>query len=132
MQQFILNVIRSKQINSAHDVSEGGLLVCLLESAFPNGVGFNLKVDEGAFRKDAFWFGEAQSRVVVSISPTQKDAFIATAAKANISITELGTIGGTTIEVNGESLGKVEDYKDLYDHAIGKIMERPSVESVGI
>lgn len=132
LQQFILNVIRSKQINSAHDVSEGGLLVCLLESAFPNGVGFSLKVDEGAFRKDAFWFGEAQSRVVVSISPTQKDAFIATAAKANISITELGTIGATTIEVNGESLGKVEDYKDLYDNAIANIMERPSVEPVAI
>ncbi|MFN2459047.1 MAG: AIR synthase-related protein, partial [Chitinophagaceae bacterium] len=67
-------LIKNKIIQSAHDVSEGGLFVTLAESSFNNDLGFNVAQSplstsgEGlGVRPDAYWFGEAQSRVVVSV-----------------------------------------------------------------
>src|SRR6476620_11684572 len=59
-------------IESAHDVSEGGLVVTLLESAFVADLGFKVAAAKSDIRRDAYWFGEAQSRVVVSVTPAQE------------------------------------------------------------
>ncbi|MFN8247024.1 MAG: AIR synthase-related protein [Ferruginibacter sp.] len=42
MQQFVLTLVRQKLVSSAHDISEGGLFVSLLESAMPNNLGFEV------------------------------------------------------------------------------------------
>jgi phosphoribosylformylglycinamidine (FGAM) synthase-like enzyme len=68
MHQVVKQLIKHKVIQSAHDVSDGGLYITLVESAMPNGLGFEIETDD-AIRKDAFLFGEAQGRVVVSVSP---------------------------------------------------------------
>lgn len=65
--------IRNKLLQSAHDVSDGGLLANLLESAMPNGLGFKVQPND-KIRPDAWLFGEAQSRVVLSVSPEQSEA----------------------------------------------------------
>ena len=67
VQQIVTALIRSKAINSAHDLSDGGLFMTLLESSMVNNLGFEISSDSSV-RKDAFLFGEAQSRVVVSVS----------------------------------------------------------------
>ncbi len=64
--------IHNKCIQSAHDVSEGGVMVSLLESGFPRGLGFDVSfnasyLEESDMRNDSFWFGEAQGRVVVTV-----------------------------------------------------------------
>jgi phosphoribosylformylglycinamidine (FGAM) synthase-like enzyme len=64
--QAVKTLIIEKLIQSAHDVSDGGLLVTLAESAMPRGLGFNINPDRG-IRLDAFLFGESQGRVVVSV-----------------------------------------------------------------
>ena len=69
MQQKISGLISENLIASAHDVSEGGLFITLIESAFPQNLGFDVVAADYRIRKDGFWFGEAQSRVVVSVKP---------------------------------------------------------------
>ena len=69
MQQKLALIIKEGLIESAHDVSEGGLFITLLESSFRNNLGFDVVASDYRIRKDAFWFGEAQSRVVVSVNP---------------------------------------------------------------
>ncbi|MFN5136171.1 MAG: phosphoribosylformylglycinamidine synthase subunit PurL [Chitinophagaceae bacterium] len=71
LQQKIAELINKKIITSAHDVSEGGLFTTLLESSFTNNLGFDVVADDSNIRKDAYWFGEGQSRVVVSVKPDQ-------------------------------------------------------------
>ena len=66
LQQTISALIKNKQILSAHDVSEGGLFITLIESTFNRDLGFKVNTANTSIRKDAYWFGEAQSRVVVS------------------------------------------------------------------
>jgi phosphoribosylformylglycinamidine synthase II len=119
VQKLVTELIKDRSIESAHDISEGGLAVCLLESTFPYGNGFEVNADH-AIRNDAFWFGEAQSRVVVSV----KDAATvkAKAAALGVAVTELGKTTTGAIAVNGESWGNAADWKNKYDTAIEKIL----------
>ena len=64
-------LIREGLVQHAHDVSDGGLAVCLAESVIHSG-GLGLEVALPAadeHRLDATLFGEAQSRVVLSVRP---------------------------------------------------------------
>ena len=89
LQETIRMLIREKMIDSAHDVSDGGLFVTLLESAMPHDMGFDISTDEN-FRKDAFLFGECQSRVVVSIHPDKQNDFIELMLERTIDFNLLG------------------------------------------
>jgi phosphoribosylformylglycinamidine synthase subunit PurL len=75
VQRAVSGLIRENIIASAHDTSEGGLFIAVLESAMPRGFGFSITTDP-AIRKDAFLFGEAQSRIVVSVAPNHEAALI--------------------------------------------------------
>ncbi|MGZ4117401.1 MAG: phosphoribosylformylglycinamidine synthase subunit PurL, partial [Bacteroidia bacterium] len=75
VQKAVKTLIKERVIQSAHDCADGGLFITLLESAMPNGLGFDISSDEDV-RKDAFLFGEAQSRVIVSVKKSDEDKFI--------------------------------------------------------
>ncbi|NCI47938.1 phosphoribosylformylglycinamidine synthase subunit PurL [Sediminibacterium soli] len=119
VQKLVAALIKDKLISSAHDISEGGLAITLLESAFPAGLGFDVTAGNG-LRNDAYWFGEAQSRVVVSAANAA--LVIAKAKQAGIAITELGTVTAGNISVNGQNWGNTTDWKLKYDTAIEKTL----------
>ena len=120
LQQCITSLIQKDLIQSAHDVSEGGLVTALLESAFANNLGFDVSSEGTDVRKDAFWFGEAQSRVVVSVSAKSRDAFWKEMETCDIPFLSLGKVTVGTLKVDGELWGLIEDWKNLYDKAIEK------------
>lgn len=121
VQEFVSAIIKEKRINSAHDISEGGLAVTLLESGFTNDLGFNVAA-ASELRKDAYWFGEAQGRVVVSCSKLQSEGLQLKAKEAGIPVTELGTVTDGKIMVNGEDWGNSVEWKEKYDTAIEKLL----------
>src|SRR5262249_51384938 len=112
-----------KLILSAHDVSDGGLFVTLLESAMAGNTGFDVDTDD-SFRKDAFLFGEAQSRVVVSVDPEQQDAFIDLMSQYEIDFSLLGEVTDENLTIDGDDFDHISFWKDLYDNALGKEMEK--------
>lgn len=124
----IAGLIKNKLIKSAHDISEGGLMVTLMESCFNRNLGFEansiLKSEEkeSAVRKDAFWFGESQGRVVVSIAADALTGFVDHMKNSAISQVFLGHVSDGTIWVDTENWGSINDWKDKYDTAIEKIM----------
>jgi phosphoribosylformylglycinamidine synthase subunit PurL len=120
LQQKLAELISRRLVRSAHDVSEGGLFVTLAESAFPRELGFDVVADDAAIRKDAYWFGEAQSRVVVSVAASNAQEF--RAALGGFPATQLGVVTGGRFELDGMDWGDVEDWKESYDTAIGTIM----------
>lgn len=122
LQQVLAGLIGKKLVRSAHDVSEGGLFVTLAESAFPRGLGFDVVASDFNIRKDAYWFGEAQSRVVVSVEPSRIEEF--TKALGGLPAVELGVVTGRSIEVDGMDWGTIEEWKERYDTAIGNVMAR--------
>ncbi len=123
VQQLVAALIKNKEVVSAHDISEGGLAINLLESGFNRGLGFSVAA-ESDLRKDAYWFGEAQGRVVVSCTQEQLSKLEATAKAAGIQTTILGKVTSGTIEVNGESWGTIDSWKNLYDTAIENLINQ--------
>ena len=69
--------IESGLLRSAHDLSEGGLGVALAESALASPesrLGAEVRLPEQEGRLDGLLFGEAASRILVSLSPEKADA----------------------------------------------------------
>jgi phosphoribosylformylglycinamidine synthase len=120
MQQKLASLIKNRLILSAHDVSEGGLFITLLESSFKNNLGFDVVASDYKIRKDGFWFGEAQSRVVVSVSPDKVQAL--KQALGSHPYEELGMVTSSSIEVDGQEWGNVGSWKHQYNTAIEKIL----------
>lgn len=120
--QFIKKIISKKLVSSAHDISEGGLFVACLESAMESHLGFSISCDD-EIRKDAFLFGEAQGRVLVSVSPENMDEFIEMIVDSGIEFTNLGNVTEGKIEVDDEQFGDITEFKSLYDTSIDKILE---------
>ena len=90
VQQICRRAIVEGIVSSAHDCSEGGLAVALVESCIAGGVGFrgNLGVED---RWDAALFGESQSRVIVSLPADRTGNLLALAAQLGVPTTVLGT-----------------------------------------
>ena len=123
LQQKLQNLISHNLVVSAHDVSEGGLAITLLESAFNNEVGFEVIAHGANIRKDAFWFGESQSRVVVSVTMAQDVAFKNALQAAAVPFTLLGKVTPQEICVDGQDWGTIAEWKYKYDNAIGDVLK---------
>lgn len=69
VQGTCLKAIRQGIVHSAHDISDGGLAVCLVESllAAPEGLGAEIYITR-RLRDDEMLFGESQSTIVITVS----------------------------------------------------------------
>lgn len=122
---LVLSSIDQKLINSAHDVSEGGIIAALAECCIINQkglVGAEVTIPVKT-RIDFTLFSESQSRVIVSVSPENKTAFEALAAKNSIPVTSIGKTGGTSLLVNDKYNFGLDKLSDLYFNTISRIME---------
>ena len=120
LQQLVANLIKTNKIKSAHDISEGGLMVTLLESAFFHDKGFNVTSNNSDLRKDAYWLGEAQSRVVVSCAQDQVAEIGQMAAKFGIQSALIGKVTNSEVVVDNENWGSIDSWKNAYDTALEK------------
>ncbi|MEY3854064.1 MAG: hypothetical protein RIS68_78 [Bacteroidota bacterium] len=117
IQSAIARLIEGGLIQSAHDVSDGGLMVTLAESSFPRKLGFNVQSD-ASIRQDAFWFGEAQSRVLVSVSPAKKAAFEANLSASGTAFSALGVVKGSDMVADGQVLSSLDKAHASYFTAL--------------
>ena len=121
MHQVVKQLIKEKLIQSAHDVADGGLYIALLESAMPNSLGFAIE-SEDDIRKDAFLFGEAQGRVVVSVKLEQQEAFIELLATSTTDFSLLGTVTSGALLVDEESFGTIKEANVVYQNVLHGIL----------
>ncbi|MXV51215.1 phosphoribosylformylglycinamidine synthase subunit PurL [Pedobacter sp. HMF7647] len=119
--QVIKQLIGEKLIESAHDVADGGLYITLFESAMPQNLGFDIESDSD-IRKDAFLFGEAQGRIVVSVKPEKQDQFVETMATSEIEFSLLGTVTSGSLIVDNELFSTVGESKQVFDSVLHNIL----------
>ncbi|MGZ3861634.1 MAG: phosphoribosylformylglycinamidine synthase subunit PurL [Bacteroidia bacterium] len=122
MQETVKNAIAAKLVESAHDCADGGLFVCLTESSFNRELGFDIAVDKKV-RKDAFLFGEAQGRVVVSVKKENEIALVGLLKEQSVAFTKLGFVKGKEVKIDGDVYGTIGEFKELYDTSIEKILK---------
>jgi phosphoribosylformylglycinamidine synthase len=119
LQACLKEMIRQNFINAAHDVSNGGLFTTLVEMGMPRGLGFDIDTDD-EFRLDAFLFGEAQSRIVVTVTEDYEEEFIDKASEMGVTMTLLGHTTRGKMVIDGEHYGFIEDVRKIFEESIGK------------
>ncbi|HVO73260.1 MAG TPA: phosphoribosylformylglycinamidine synthase subunit PurL, partial [Ignavibacteriaceae bacterium] len=124
LQDVTLQLIRKKLINSAHDVSEGGVAAALAECCIMNeinliGAVINIPVKT---REDFSLFSESQSRIIVSVPKDKKEEFELYLRKKEQTFTKLGTTGGSNLKVNSKINMDLKRLSDLYYNTITRIM----------
>ncbi|GAF69882.1 unnamed protein product [marine sediment metagenome] len=112
VQEACREAIESGIVNSAHDASEGGLAITLAESCITDKskmIGAAIKLDAADnIRKDAMLFGEAPSRIVVSLARDKLSFLEKIAKKHNIPYEILGTTGGKNFSVQYGEAAKID------------------------
>jgi phosphoribosylformylglycinamidine synthase len=103
-QEFILEAANAGLLTSAHDVADGGLLVALAESCLAGGVGVRGAAlhPDGDVRLDAMFFGESQSRFIVSTHSRALPELQTLARRAKVDLMLIGLAGGDRIELRGQ------------------------------
>jgi len=122
LQEAVKGLISQELINSAHDCADGGLFVSLVEMSMPRGLGFDI-VTDSEVREDAFLFGEAQSRVVITVSEETEEDFIEFMMGSGVSYTLLGHVTKGKMMVDDEHFGFISEAKEIFDNALGKLIE---------
>ncbi|MBM3944268.1 MAG: phosphoribosylformylglycinamidine synthase II, partial [SAR202 cluster bacterium] len=109
VQRTVRKAIAQGLAKSAHDCSDGGLAVALAESCIAGKRGFAGEATVSG-RWDAALFGEAQSRIVVSVDAKSLGGLKKLAQSEGAPVCVLGKVGGTAFKL-GEldvPLAKIE------------------------
>jgi len=131
LQQFILAAADAKKLSSCHDLSEGGLAVAIAESCLKSPERFGavitglediLKRQKG-LRQDALYFGESQSRVLLSVKPDQKKEIKNLAQKFGVPLYEIGKVGGDALAMGDRIRLMVSDMVKIFEEMIPGVME---------
>jgi phosphoribosylformylglycinamidine synthase len=118
VQELCLEAAEAGFLESAHDLSEGGLAVCAAECGFFSGKKIGCELDlNDEWRPDALLFGETQSRILVTAKSPKLKKLLALAGKKGVKAAAIGKVGGKKIRISlkGKALVNVpveEVYKE--------------------
>ena len=126
LQQKLSELISKQLIRSAHDVSEGGLFVTLCESSFNRELGFSIQT-KSTIRKDAFLFGEGQSRVVVTVTIDKVKEF--ENVLKDFPFEKIGVVSTGEVVIDGDFWGTIDWWKEKYDTAIENYLSKEEAGS---
>ncbi|HWR00910.1 MAG TPA: phosphoribosylformylglycinamidine synthase subunit PurL [Chlorobaculum sp.] len=128
LQELLVSLASKKLVESAHDVSDGGLAIALAEKSImdpDNLLGFEVGLEDAgkdSARIQRQLFSEAQGRVVVSIDPDKVGAAIEEAHRLNVPVRVIGKVqpNGARIAINGRNVTDftLEELLDAYEHAL--------------
>ncbi len=122
---LLVELAETGTAGSAHDVSDGGLAVCLAECCITRGenpVGVTVDLPPESTLA-AHLFGEAPGRVVVSVSPDRSGELEELAGKHNVPFRRIGTTGGDRFRWSGCFDISLTELAEPYYNAIPSRME---------
>ncbi|GBD18449.1 Phosphoribosylformylglycinamidine synthase subunit PurL [bacterium HR27] len=122
VQALVREAIQRGMALAAHDCSEGGLLVALVESCVVGGIGGTFSVETllaRSGRLDETLFGESGSRVLVQVAPGGEGAFLTLAHNYGVPVTELGRTEGTRFTLVGIFECDLDELRAAWGAGIG-------------
>ena len=126
LQEFLVSQIENGRVRAAHDLSEGGLLVCLSEMLFDtDGLGASVSLNGlgQSGRLDALLFGESQARAVIAVRTEDSEAVMRVAEQMQLPADLLGKTNDSDqlqVEVSGQPVvsTNVSGLKKAWENAI--------------
>ncbi len=114
--------IQGGLVKSAHDISEGGLFVTLLESGMAGQLGWSISLPTG-IQKDIFLFSESQGRVIITVEEENLTTLQQLLAKHDVPFLRLGSVTQKGMVADTIDFGQPDSWKDLYDNTLTHILE---------
>ncbi|MBI3456293.1 MAG: hypothetical protein HY002_10950, partial [Candidatus Rokubacteria bacterium] len=135
VQAACLAAIEAGCVRSAHDCAEGGLAVALAECCItaPRPLGAEITLDpEG--RLDELLFGEAPSRIVLTVAPDEWSRFERIVREWAVPVAALGRVGGDRLTIRvGDRVGVAvalpamrDAFTRVFERWVGGLAEQPS------
>ncbi|MDR9857751.1 phosphoribosylformylglycinamidine synthase subunit PurL [Paenibacillus sp. VCA1] len=122
----VLGAIQGGLVQSAHDLSEGGLAVALAESCISGSVGAQVSLST-ELRSDVALFSESQSRILLSASQELADKLEAYLTERGVPVVRIGSVGGESLVVtinDAQALNEpVAGLRQVWEDAIPCLMK---------
>jgi phosphoribosylformylglycinamidine synthase len=126
LQRALVAIIQAGLVESAHDCSDGGLAVALVESALPGGVGLSVRLPKQQVALEFLLFGEDASRVVLSCDPLQLPRIQQVAEEYEVFADVLGETGSDRVEiaVDGQLVisASIAELREAYEGALERAL----------
>jgi len=126
IQQAVLSAIRNHWVNSAHDISDGGLIVALAECCIMNPeapLGARIEFQLPDMRPEWFLFSESQSRFILSVHMKHAHKVFNFFDKQDILIRKIGEVGGDQLTVSNYFTIPLSTLSDIYYQTLPRKME---------
>ncbi len=123
LQECTLELIQKGFVKSAHDISDGGLIVSLIESAIVGKQKFsfdvNLDVNDNFMHK--VLFGEDQSRIIISTDKSNDTELKSICSKFNVPISNIGVVTTKNeANINKKVIVDMNKANDFYFNSLHK------------
>ena len=130
MEKKLSEFIRDNKdkIKSAHDVSDGGLITALLESAFANEKTFGIDVEiDTKHRPDFELFDEMRSLIVISVSKDDLEALKERAEKSGVGFKVLGRVsndGKLKLKIGNKEVEEdMNNLRALWENSLKELLD---------
>ena len=111
VQATVRALIGEGLLNTAHDISDGGLAMTLAECSLGGDFPGCKVTLPGEGRFDVRLFGEDGSRIVIAYAPDKAQAVQALVANQGVTLTEIGVTGGDRLSIEGAIDVAISDLK---------------------
>jgi phosphoribosylformylglycinamidine synthase len=132
LQRCIIDAINQGFVDSAHDLSEGGVAVALAEAGFLNGIGARVELKSDDLPAEYILFGEDASRVLVSCDRQLLSRIKEVAGKHGVAAEVIGetSAGNLEIVVDGQTVvsAPVSQLKSAWEGALAKALHTETEE----
>ena len=132
LQKCLRELIQQRDIESAHDISDGGLAVALAESAFPLNVGAEIDLTSNGSFAEALLFGEDASRVLISCDPIKAENIKRTALKWGLQAVRVGRTVPKQLEIRIDRQfvvsAAVSELRQVWDTALARALHAETRE----
>jgi len=127
LQKALLEMIGVWLIESAHDCSEGGIAVALVECGFAKSIGMSVDLSSGGLPAEFALFGEDASRVVVSCDRSNLEAIKQVALEYGLAVDVIGETAAEQVEIklDGRVVARaaITELRDAYEGALEKALQ---------
>ena len=118
---LLLKLSEENVLQSATDLSDGGLAQALIECTCESDLGANVTLKTGISLTEQL-FSESTARALVSVNPSKVQRLTELAQMHQVPIKIIGVVGGTTLSVSGSFDIPMAELKDLYCNTLRKRM----------
>ena len=117
--ELMLEAVKAGIVEAAHDLSDGGLCMALVEAALRNNVGVRVELD------DPFTdlFSESVARAVIVVSEDNHEGFVELALKHGVELASIGRTGGDFVEVAGQFRIPITELRAVWTATLPAVLD---------